>query len=184
MSYILDIETLGKESTTAILSAAIIYVDFSQDFTYQQLIDEAVFVKFDAKAQLKAGRTYDRDTVKWWESQPEEVRKKSYNRSSEDISAEEGLEILRNFYAKNKKDTIWIRGALDNLALDSLAAAYNVEPVAPWWNYRDVRTAIDLLKETSKRAYCDVPGFDKSQVLKHDPVHDCAWDAIQMKYGE
>lgn len=184
MSYIFDIETLGKESTTAILSAAIIYVDFSQDFTYQQLIDEAVFVKFDVREQIKSGRTYDQSTVDWWKSQPEEVRRKSYNVGPGEVSAVEGIEILRNFYAKNKKDTIWIRGSLDQMAIDSLATHYNVDPIAPWWNYRDVRTAIDLLKETSKRAYCDVPGFDKNQVIKHDPVHDCAYDAIMMRYGE
>lgn len=183
MSYIFDIETLGKESTTVILSAAIVYVDFSGDFTYEELIDNSIFVKFKVNEQLKAGRTYDKDTINWWESRPDDVKKKSITPNDSDVSVIDGLKTLRDYYSKNKSDMIWIRGSLDSLAIDSLASSFKVDPIAPWWNYRDVRTAIDLLKETSKRSYCDIPNFDKSKVIKHDPVHDICYDAFMMKYG-
>lgn len=183
MSYVLDIETMGHESSTVVLSAALIHVDFEEEFTYQDLLDKSVFVKFNVREQLNAGRTTSADTLEWWKTQTQEVKEKSLLPSSLDVSVIEGLKILRDEYKKNKKELVWIRGSLDSVAIDSLANAFGQEIIAPWWNYRDVRTAIDLLKETSVRAYCDIPGFDKSVVKKHDPVHDCAFDAMQLKYG-
>lgn len=183
MSFILDIETLGHESNTVILSAALLYVDFDQNFTYEELLDRTIFVKFNAKEQITAGRTTDKDTIEWWKSLDKSIQEISLIPSKDDVSVTEGLDILRASYKEHKKDLVWIRGSLDSLAIDSLAHSFGVEPIAPWWNYRDVRTAIDLLKESSVRAYCDVPGFDRTIVAKHNPIHDCAYDAYMLRYG-
>lgn len=183
MSYILDLETLGHESTTIVLSAALLYVDFETEFTYQELVDRCIFVKFNVEEQKQKGRTFNQDTIDWWKQQEIHIVLKSAVPSPNDLSVKDGLKVLRDEYKKNKKDLVWARGSLDSMAIDSLAGAFEEEVVAPWWNYRDVRTAIDLLKETSKRSYCDIPGFDKATVQKHDPIHDVCYDAIQLRYG-
>jgi len=182
MSFLFDIETLGIESNTVVLSASLLEVDFDKDFTYEELLEKTVFVKFDVMEQIqKLGRTKTKSTVEWWMQQSSEVKAKSFIPRISDVSVEYGLELLRSNYKKNH--TIWIRGALDNLAIDSLAEAAKVDKWAPWYMYRDVRTFIDLMKDTSNYSYCDIPNFDKNIVVKHDPCHDVAYDAFMMKYG-
>lgn len=185
--FIFDVETMGIESTCVILSAAMTYVGDENNYTYDDLLKSSIFVKFDAHEQLNAGRTVTQSTVDWWKSLDKEIIRKSYKPSTEDISVNLGLSKLRDFYNENKKsknDIVWIRGQLDSLAIDSLANSFNQEIIVPWWNYRDVRTAIDLLKATGKRGYCNIPNFDKSIVKKHDPIHDCVYDAMMLLYGE
>lgn len=187
-AFFFDIETLGKESTTVVLSAAMTYVPDDCNMSYEELLDNTTYVKFNAFEQIQVGRTKDQDTIDWWKGQPLTVKIMSFIPNPEiEVSVEEGLNKLRNFYtqhAKSKVDIVWIRGALDNLAIDSLADKFNQKIIAPWWNYRDVRTAIDLLKTTGARGYCNIPDFDKSKVIKHNPIHDCAYDAMMLLYGE
>jgi hypothetical protein len=51
--------------------------------------------------------------------------------------------------------------------------------------WRDVRTAVDLMGGGTN-GYCDVihPLFERAQVIKHHPVHDCALDAMMLMYGK
>ena len=66
---------------------------------------------------------------------------------------------------------------------DSLCAAIGVDPIEGFWNFRDIRTAIDILAETSKRGYCQLSKtFDRDLVVKHHPCHDIALDVLMLKY--
>ena len=181
MSFIFDIETLGLESTTVILSAAITHLENDREYTYQELLDSTKFIKFNKKEQIEAGRTITRSTIDWWKEQEEHCKKISYYPNDIDISVIEGLSILREIYKKG--ETIWSRGSLDQIAIDSLARTFKQEVIAPYWVYRDIRTAIDILKTSSKNGYCDIPDFDKTLVIKHDPIHDCSYDALQLLKG-
>jgi hypothetical protein len=51
--------------------------------------------------------------------------------------------------------------------------------------WRDMRTAVDLLSGGTN-GYCDVvhPKFNRADVIKHHPVHDCALDAMMLLYGK
>lgn len=186
--FCFDIETLGIESTAVILSAAIIEWEPEEEFTYSDLIKRAVFVKFDALEQVrKFKRTTDRSTREWWDKQSEHAKKLSLIPNADmDVSVEEGVAKLRgvvkNSTSKNK--TMWVRGSLDQLAIDSLTRVAEVSDVAHFTSYRDVRTAVDILVPGASGGYCNIPGFDRSQVQKHDPVHDCAYDIMMMRYGE
>lgn len=187
--FALDIETLATESTAVILSAAVIHFDYNEDFSYTDLLNRAVFVKFKVKEQVQ---TYDRiietSTLSWWEKQGEVQKKKSFYPASDDLSVVDGYAILKEYFEKHspKNDgAIWIRGSLDQVCIDSLAKAAKIPELAYFNRYRDARTAIDLLKDTSNgTGYCTVPNFDKEVVIKHDPVHDCAYDIMMIRYGE
>jgi len=187
--FMFDIETGGIESTSVVLSAAIIHFTLQEDFTYQDLLDRACFVKFDAAEQIKKyKRVTDKGTLEWWEKQGKHARELSLIPGPIDYDVEEGMVKLRGYYkntpvADNNR-TIWVRGSLDQLAIDSLTRAAGCGDLGHYTAYRDVRTAIDLLCETASNGYCDVPGFDKSQVIKHDPIHDCAYDIMMMRYGK
>jgi hypothetical protein len=187
----LDIETLGVESSAVILSAAIIHWQPTDDFTYDELVQRAIFVKFDAKNQVDMGRTIDKGTLAWWEKQGEYQKKRSFKRNpAVDVAALDGITRLAAYVKmhNSENNAVWVRGSLDQVCVDSLARQLGVDSIAPYNAYRDVRTAIDLLTETGKgTGYCKVDkvpmGFNEDKVIKHDPVHDCAYDIIQMRYG-
>ena len=57
--FIFDVETLGVESTAVVLSAALIHFDPEKRPTYQDMLDNACFVKFSVKEQAdEIGRAH------------------------------------------------------------------------------------------------------------------------------
>jgi len=189
--FVLDLETLGVESTSVVLSAAFVYVDpddLSTDnlTAYQQLLDGAAFAKFDAKEQRSMGRTVDADTLNWWKKQGDVQKRTSLLPGDNDMTVIEGLDSLCDWYQKFpnwKTLPVWVRGSLDQPCFESLFRSVGKSPIVPYNCYRDVRTAIDLLYPNSKAGYVDIPDFDQYTVIKHDPVHDCAYDALMMLRG-
>lgn len=192
--FFLDIETLGVESTAAILSVAIIHLSDSEPRPASELSSDYIFVKFDVKDQLERfARTVDMDTIGWWKKQSELARIKSYIKDPTiDVKTEEGLDRIDAWVSKHKdhaNDLVWIRGTLDQMAIDSLYAAAKRKPPFKYNVYRDMRTAIDLIYPDSKGGYVEVDssmcfGYDKLQWIPHDPVHDTSRDAAMLLYGK
>jgi hypothetical protein len=187
--FMFDVETLGKESNSVILSMAAIHFNPEDKPTPQELRDNAFFVKFDAKDQIKRlNRKVGRTTMEWWAKQCENVRNKSFHPSPQDVRFEDGYEAMRE-WTKAKNDPkcwVWARGNLDQLVLDSMEEQLGLESIWKFERWRDVRTAIDFLYETN-RGYCDVdyPGFDPSlHITKHNPIDDCVFDVMMMVYGK
>jgi hypothetical protein len=188
--FCFDIETLGVESNAVILSAAIIYWNPSENFSYDDLLERGLHVKFNADAQIRLGRTVDRGTVEWWGKQGEIPRSLALARRPDDLLPCDGLAKLREYvehtHPEDPNRIVWTRGSLDQVCIDSLSRQLKVEDLAPYNAYRDVRTSIDLLCETAKNGYCDVdhPSYDWMKVIKHHPLHDCAADIMMMRYGK
>ena len=183
-----DIETLGTESNSVVLSFALIPFQLDEKPTYQELLDRALFVKLDVQQQIRTlKRTVDKDTMDWWTKQSEMARDKSFNKDNKrDTDCATGLTIMRNWanlssLTNENRDVIfWARGSLDQVVIDSLSKQIHGQMVIPFNNWRDVRTAVDILVEGASGGYCKVPGFDREVVVKHDPVHDCAFDILQL----
>jgi len=190
MMYMFDVETLGVESTTVILSAAAIKFDPNNlSKTYDDYLADAFFVKFDVQDQVKNyKRTIDKSTMEWWANQHDYVRKISFIPSkNDDVSAIDGLNLLYDYLGpQDGSNTFWARGSLDQMSIDSLCKAVGKELIAPYNCWRDVRTALDCLCETTKNGYCQMKiPFDKnSNVIKHHPVHDCAYDIMMLLHGK
>ena len=184
----LDVETLGTESTSVILSVAIIHFDVGKTYDYDELLKEALFVKLDVAKQIKHyNRTMDLETGKWWEGQHQYVKDCSLKPSKDDLDPVDAMQRIREYVAKypDQEQTIWARGSLDQMCFDSLTLALDEERIFRYNNWRDVRTAIDLLKDTAKNGYCQInhPTFQTHNVIKHHPTHDCAYDIMMMLYG-
>jgi hypothetical protein len=187
--FIFDVETLGKESNSVMLSMAAIYFDPETKPSYEDLYNSAFFVKFDAEDQVRRlSRKIGRTTLQWWAKQCDIVKAKSLNPNKAlDVKFEDGYEAMRK-WAESKKDDqcyVWARGNLDQLVLDSFEEQLEIKPIWPFNRWRDVRTAIDILYNTSN-GYCPVnyKGFSaESKVIKHNPVDDCAYDAMMLMYG-
>jgi len=190
---VLDIETLGVESNSVVLSVGLIYVELAETYEFDEFLDKSVFVKFNAKEQIdNYKRTASKGTLDWWKNQSTLAKQTNFLPSSKDMSLTQGIAILKKWVEKYSKegDLCWTRGSLDQVCLDSLFRAAGDEPLLPYNAYRDIRTAIDFLyPDTSKNGYVDVDesvciGFDRSAILKHHPVHDCILDAAMMLCGK
>lgn len=191
MMFMFDIETLGIESTTVILSASIIHFDpaVDGDISFKELVDRALFVKFNAKDQVeRLDRNISQRTLEWWNKQGEHQQKLSFIPDPErDMISEDGVGLLLKYINKhthgNYDDmTIWARGSLDQMAIDSLARKCGHETLARFNCWRDVRTAVDLMTGSSN-GYCDAVGLNWDEVAKHDPNHDCASDIVMLLRG-
>ena len=185
--FIFDVETLGVESNAVVLSAALIHFDPEKRPTYQDLLDNACFVKFNVKEQMDVGRTVSKSTLSWWKEQHDYVKQVSLNPSRDDMTVNNAFLKLYKYMGEYKdafKQTMWARGSLDQLVIDSLAVKFEMEEITGYNMWRDVRTAVDILYGTTN-GYVEVdhPLFQRHEVIKHHPVHDCALDAMQLMYG-
>jgi hypothetical protein len=185
-NFCLDVETTDIDSSAIVLSAAIVGFNLTEDFTYEDLVDRTLYVKFIAKEQKAAGRTASRDTLEWWDKQGEEIKRMCFLPSKKDVSALEGLDTIRSFIAKNgnKDYMVWTRGCLDQMVMESLCRTFKVDPITSYNSFCDVRTALRCLKSTTNnRGYCDIPNFDRDKISKHNPIDDIALDVLMLRYG-
>jgi hypothetical protein len=191
--FIFDVETLGKESNSVILSMAAIYFEPDKEPSHTQLRDSAFFVKFDVQDQIKRlDRKVGKTTIEWWSKQCENARNKSFKPRADDITFEIGYEAMRQ-WANTKNDSkcwVWARGNLDQLVLDSMEEQLELKPIWPFSRWRDIRTAVDFLYGTTN-GYVEVDtpawveAFDsKLHITKHNPIDDCIFDAMQLMYGK
>ena len=189
--FMFDIETLGVESTTVVLSAGIVYFDPAADdqLSYEELVERGLFVKSNAKDQVKRlDRTISKSTLDWWSKQGQWQQETNLNPAEDDLLVEDGFKVLHKYinkYLKGKSwetEIMWARGSLDQMAIDSLANKAGVDVIAPFNRWRDVRTAVDMLTG-STNGYCEVAGLNWDSVAKHHPVHDCALDALMLMRG-
>ena len=187
--FMFDVETLGVESNSVILSLACIYFDPDAKPTFRELVDSAYFVKFNVRDQVENyGRKIDKGTLQWWEKQCEIVRKKSFLPLKDDQNLKNGIESFHNWIASknDNKCWVWARGSLDDTLLHSIERQLKVETMLPYNRWRDVRTAVDFLTN-SNNGYCKVDHVDflyERDIIKHDPVIDCALDIMMLLYGK
>lgn len=186
--FLLDIETLDVESTAVVLSVAMVY--FEEGMTYDELLERTIFVKFDSKEQIsKYKRTVSKSTLDWWSKQTKESKEVSLIPSNKDVPALDGIEQLKAYMtiSQDKNKIVFTRGNLDPMCMESLCRAVGVPPITPYYNYMDVRTALNLMKTTTVRGYCDIlfEGFniEEAKSNKHDPIVDVCLDAMMLMYG-
>lgn len=190
--FVFDAETLGTDSSSVILSAAIVYVDMEiENHTWESLYETTLFVKFDAKEQVtNYKRIIDKDVIGWWQKQCKIARDMSFVPKKTDVTAKTGLSILKKYindHANPNTTLIWTRGSLDQMVIDSLSKHCGEEVLIHYANYRDVRTYVDIIATNSRRGYCDIdntkyPDFDRHIVIKHCPQDDVVLDALMILY--
>lgn len=162
----IDIESMGNKSGSAILSIAAVNFDIK---TGQ--VGKIFYEKCKLQSSLESGLKVDGDTIKWWMEQSDEARK-------EVMDGKQSLSnLLRNFTlfieSLNPSDLkIW--GNSNRFDLGLIEDAYiSINKKIPW-KYsleRDVRTLVSFASEIK---------FEEEFVgVKHNPVDDCLH---QIKY--
>lgn len=190
--FFLDIETLSTKASAVVLSLGILHLKDDSPISYKEMVEKhSIYVKFDSKHQIETlSRHVDKDTINWWMKQAPTVRAKSFKPTTSDLSVEHGMNVLRTWIneRKVKGELCWIRGFMDAVVTEDLCKQIRQEPLFQYNDYRDIRTAIDLIYPGSKRGYVDVDsskciGFNLNDVVKHDPVHDSCYDAAMLLFG-
>jgi 3' exoribonuclease, RNase T-like len=179
MDYILDLETLGTESTSIVLSIALLPItDDDANTAFIDLVDRALFWKLSVKHQYKLGRTADQKTLEWWNKQSQSAKAQSFRPYATDLDPIVALRDIQRII-NPAEDTFWSRGCMDQLWLESLTRTYKLfeddqEQIIPDHAHRDIRTM--LLCQGKSVNHLSKP----VEFIAHDPRHDCAMDAITL----
>jgi len=195
--FMFDIETLGTESTSIVLSAAITRFDFADTIIgptedemrseYNRYVMTSKVVKFDIEEQRMLGRVNTQDTIDWWTKQSSMAKEASFIPQEGDLSIKEGIDLLRSYINAHggNNQIIWARGSLDQMVIDSLCRSIGEQPLFFYNMWRDVRTAIDILGKDAKNGYAKTVNFNPDlHVIRHIPQNDCAADILMMLYHE
>ena len=178
-----DIETLSKRSTAAIIGIAA--MPFS--LGYDQVANEGAYfhMAIDATSCAMHGLHFDQSTVEWWSKQPEDA-KRQFDYTHDIVHA---LEALAFYIRETKKDNgadvvrIWCQGTDFDISIlrNVFALVFNdpKEEKLPW-NYYDVRDSRTFINEGLRLLYPSddnpIDRVPKAEGLrKHDVVSDCKW---------
>ncbi len=151
-----DLETMGKKPGAPIVSVGAVFFDPASGMTgaeYYQVINLESSMSFGARP--------DASTILWWLKQSPEAR--SAIVVDDTVGLVEALEQLLDFIAENaangsKNVQLWGNGSSFDCSL--LEAAFELADTPfpiPHWNYRDVRTVVELGKAVGLNARYDIP---------------------------
>jgi len=187
---IYDFETLGKDPRESVVlsMAALPFTEerFVTDnpYTYNELLMNAKFIKFNVKEQVEVyGRKVDKETLEWWSKQSPEARK-SLAPSKDDAPLIELHPFLMDLL-NNPKDAkkIYTRGnTFDPIFLESLLQNINQVDPFPWWNIRDTRSMIEGMTFGTDIRNDFMPDELKEHFIHHNPIHDIAIDVMRLQY--
>ena len=152
-----DLETMGNESGSAIVSIAAIYFNL-----YTGEIGEHFYEIVDLKSCLDIGLKINASTLYWWLKQSEEARLEIS--PDERTSINEALVKFSNFCGP--KVEIWGNSARFDLGI--LQNAYRSSGMEIPWDFRKercVRTLVSLHPRVREEWV-----FEGT---KHHPLHDC-----------
>lgn len=169
-----DLETMGKKPGAPIVSVGAIFFDPARGKTgaeYYQVINLESSMSFGARP--------DASTILWWLKQSPEAR--SAIVVDDTVGLVEALEQLLDFIAENaangsKNVQLWGNGSSFDCSL--LEAAFELADTPfpiPHWNYRDVRTVVELGKAVGLNSRYEIP-FEGEQ---HNALADARH---QVKY--
>jgi len=165
----LDIETLGTDSNSVVLSISAVIFDMETG----ELGNEFE-IGLDITEQSSKGGIIDSETVDWWAKQNQDARDELGRLIKHPVS--DALDdfnkwIKQNFKAPSKIK-LWGNGStFDNVIVRNLYSRHNIDFVIPYYADKDVRTWT-YLKKINTRAF-DFEG------VKHRGIDDCKH---QIKY--
>lgn len=172
-NFMIDIETLDKENTAAVVSIGAVVFDTDT----KEVEDRQFQMNITFEDALKYG-TYSEDTIKFWERQPQAAVDTLFD-------PEPGLLIdaLNGFtkYVKSwgtpKPKFIWGNSPSFDVAILRYACKQTGAkfPFTPWVEM-DVRTLKNLLPKEA---------LPKKTGVNHSAIDDCLWQCkiVQMFHG-
>lgn len=156
----LDIETLGTESNSAILSIAAVEFDLVSGEA-----GETFYEKIDLQSCLDIGLKVSGGTLAWWVNQTPEALKEAF--SDEGRSLKDVLSDLKEF-CKGKEYHVWGNSARFDCGIVTDAFIATGISNTPPWDFRKercLRTLVSFAPEVKQNHIFEG--------VKHNPLHDC-----------
>ena len=175
---IVDLESLSRKNTGALLSIGVIL--FDQEFNE---VDEPFFEAIELQSCLDVGCHVEADTFYWWMQQSDGAREalfgtKALDDRDNDIYVRKNLShvlhLLTTYLHKYNVRGIWGNGASFDLGM--LQNAYHAVGKQIPWKYsfeRDIRTIVAMRPSIKKTI------VEHSDILAHHPVDDCR---LELEY--
>jgi len=162
----IDIETLSTSPNAAILTIGAIKFKRNDPIKELKLYD-TFYRRLDIKQMEDFAQDnmvdIDENTVKWWDKQPKEARKEAFGEEGKRHLLQDVLREFSNWFDSNS--IVWAKSpAFDCIILENAYKMLDMNPPWKFWNYRDVRTIMDIGCVKNK----DILNTDL-----HHALHDC-----------
>jgi DNA polymerase III epsilon subunit-like protein len=169
----IDLETLGTEPNSVILSLGA--VKFDRNKIYE---DDGLYLQMRWQDQLDSGGIVTEGTIRFWLGQPRAARDVILNKSGlkKPDAALQELNAWFKKHIKRPKDCgVWAKGPGFDLALlgDLYRRQGQGKPPWPYWSERCVRTALMM-----DAAY-KVPR--PKEMIEHHAFYDAVYQAMQVR---
>ena len=169
-NVMIDIETLSVAHNACICTIAAVKFDINDDNSYKGFVnpENIFYVKVDIETCKAAGLDIDPNTVKWWNSQPEETKSEIFG-TTDRIPLKLALIKLSKWITNPLFDMkVWCHGAsFDCVILQNAFDIYRMSTPWKFWNIRDTRTLYDI-------ANIDLNEIKKeTSFASHHALSDC-----------
>lgn len=200
---ILDFETFGQEATQACpFEVSLLKFDTKvfetyEGYTYKQLEESTVKVKFDVKKFVdELNFTIFKDGLEFWKNKPNSNLIKPNSELDKDPI--EALNAISDFINNEKLEHWWSRSnTFDPIILWQIIARTDKKydsrfndhfrGILPYWKVRDTRSIIQgmsmfSLKNTNFPPTSNVKIWEKYKHKEHDSSHDIVSDVLRIQY--
>lgn len=164
----IDIETLGTRHDAVILTIGAVKFD-PASFADP---GPGLYLRPDVQKQMEIGREVNEDTLRWWETQAEDVREEALSDDDRVDVIECTKEINRFLVGVNN---IWAQGpAFDFVILESFYRDLGIPTPWNFWQVRDSRTLFGVHGDPR----------EKNKDGLHNALEDCVSQAqgVQQVY--
>jgi DNA polymerase III epsilon subunit-like protein len=156
-NVMIDIETMGNQSFSSILSIGAVRFDLKTGE-----IGDKFYTTIDLESCLHMGLLINADTLKWWMKQNDQAKKDLFD--GDQLPINQALYLLSQFI--NKKDIVWGNSARFDCGI--LSDAYNKCRLPLPWDFRDERCVRTLVS-----FYPKMKSGEKMTGTYHNAIDDC-----------
>lgn len=185
-NIMVDCESLGPFSDSVILSIAIIPFNLMEKYTMGDLVSRGLYLKLNAKDQIKSGRYVCKETLEWWRKQSPEA-KEVLRPSEQDVSLNDALNQINEYIDRvdfdKKNGFVHCRGIQFDFPLiqDAYRRANRLSEMRfNSWNLHDTKTFIRTLTCNKYASY----DLQDPSVLEgycgHNALHDAAVEILKV----
>lgn len=178
---VIDLETLGVGSDSIILSLGLTVGRYDVPQSFDQLVSNGLYLKFDLKEQLQAGRKKSDRVIKWWYEQAPEARKVLIP-SPEDVSIYDIDELMCGYFnalgMDIKKVDLYDRNNFDLTKLQYLMEEELNKDV--FWNYHNTFDIPTAFRFMGFERYAGINAKDVPGCVYHNALHDAALDQLRI----
>jgi len=178
----MDMETLGIREDAIVLSIAVLSVPTQRpSLTPKEFTERyGLFCRINIEDEERDyNRSMDLKTIKWWVLKNfdvfhQELTSKNYV-SMKDAINQVLSHLSCNSFFTDKNNFIWSRGLFEVKLWESMLRDLNIPNNIMFWQWRDTRTACDVLCGDPNGKLTELDGLNK-----HNPLTDCVLDFYRL----